>query len=319
MRNRNNLLFLILFLLGTVKTFATTWNEPWADKVIKEANYFVLADILSYNDSTVKIKITKQLGGDKIPTEIEITCFYMLELTSISGGHGAEFMFSKNIKNSYFFIKKNSRDEYCIATPTAGWDYVRDGNVCATYRHSYHQALIPIDIYEMTMTAIFNHYHQLPYDKKKITNFIDKQLSKKPAGFEENEINTFFLQHVSLELIYHLRLEGYYKQIIPFFNDNSNFHNRVSASRALTAYNDKNTKNLLLNKIATNKEDDFTTVICIWTLKEFKPTEMKPDLQKLIEKSSTKENGFGGNIMDPRVGTYFPNVKEALIDLINTL
>lgn len=310
----------IMFLLGTIKTFATTWDEPWTDKVIKNAEYFVLADIISYDEENgIKIKIVKQLGGKQLPSEIEITDFYLLEIVSSSSGHGAEFPSFEDIKQSYFFIKKNSKGKFCISTPTSGFDYIKDEKVYATYRHSYHQASVPIDIYEMTMTAIFNNYHHLEYDKKSIADYIEKSLSKKLAGFGENEINTFFLQHVALETIFHLRLNNYYNLILPFFNDSSNFHNRVSASRALIGNKNKEVINLLLNKIATNKDDDFTTVNCIWTLKEFKSKEIKFEVQKLIENASTEDNGFGGNIMDPRVATSFPTVKSALEDLVSSL
>lgn len=321
MHKINKLVILtILFHLGNIKTFATTWDEPWADKVIKQADYFVLADIISCDDEKgVKIKILKQFGGEKLPVEIEITDFYLLDIMSTSAGHGAEFPSFKDIKQSYFFIKKNSKGKYCISTPTSGFDYINDDYVYATYRHSYHQASVPIDVYEMTMTAIFSNYHNLEYDTKQITDFIDKALSTKPAGFGEDEVNTFFLQSVALETIFHLKLEKYFNLIIPFFNDSTNFHNRVSASRALIAYNNEEVINLLINKIATNKEDDFTTVICIWTLKEFKPKDFKKNLEKLIINASTEQNGFGGNIMDPRVATNFPTVKNALEDLIITL
>ncbi len=309
-----------MFLLGTIKTFATTWDEPWTDKVIKNADYFVLADIISYDEENgIKIKIVKQLGGKQLPSEIEITDFYLLEIVSSSNGHGAEFPSFEDIKQSYFFIKKNSKGKYCISTPTSGFDYIKEEKVYATYRHSYHQASVPIDIYEMTMTAIFNNYHNLDYDKKSIADYIEKSLSKKPAGFGENEISTFFLQHVALETIFHLRLNNYYNLILPFFNDSSNFHNRVSASRALIGSKNKEVINLLLNKIATNKDDDFTTVNCIWTLKEFKSKEIKFEVKKLIENASTEDNGFGGNIMDPRVATSFPTVKSALEDLVSAL
>jgi len=318
MKNIRALLFLILFLCGTAKIFATSWNEPWADKVIKEAEYFVLADILSSDAKSVKIKIIKQFGGEKLPEKISITGYYLLRLMS-SSGDGETGFHLNHIKRSYFFIKKNDKGKYCIATPTTGFDLVHDGKVHATYRHSYHQALVPPDIYEMTMSAIFNHYHKLPYDKKKVTDYIDSHIAKKPAGFNESEIDAFFLQHVALELIYHLRLGGYCDKIAPFLNDKENFHNRISAARALIACDNDEAKNLLINKIATNEKDDFTTVICIWTLKEFRPKELKTRLQSLVEKASTKENGFGGNIMDPRVGTFFPSVRGALVDLIESL
>jgi hypothetical protein len=302
--------------IGTSKALATTWNEPWAEKVIKEADYFVLADITSYDkEKGVKINIVKQFGGDELPSKIQVTGFYLLDLTSVSGGHRPEFNF-KNIDKSYFFIKRNDKGEYCIATPTTGFDNLKRGNVGATYRHSYHQALIPAEIYEMTMTAIFNNYHQLPYDKKAILDFIDLQLSQKPAGFDENEIKTFFTQHAALESIYHLKLEGQFNKIIPFLNDTLNFHNRVSAARALAAYNSTETKQILMDKIASDKENGFVAVICIWTLQGFNAIELKPQLQKLAENASTEGIGFGGNIMDPRVGTDFPTVKSALEDLI---
>lgn len=309
---------LLLLLFGTTETNATTWDEPWADKVIKEADYFVLADIVSYDENGIRIKIIKQLGGQQLPVEIEIKNFYLLTLMSMSGGHGAEFSFD-NISQSYFFIKRNLKDEYCISTPTSGFDIVRDNSVSATYRHSYHQASVPQNIYEMTMTAIYNHYHNLPYDNKKIADFINKTLVLKPAGFEEDEIKTFFLQHVALETIFHLRLNNYYSLILPFFKDDSNFHNRVSASRALVASGGQNVVDLLLEKIASNKDDDFTTVICIWTLKELKPKFIKKELQKLSKTASVGDNGFGGNIMDPRVSTRFPTVKTALDELIKSL
>lgn len=320
MKTKKHLLIIaLLLMLGTIKSFATSWDEPWMDKVIKEAQWFVLADIKSFDEEKgVKIKIVKQFGGEKLPEEIEITDFYLLHLTSSSGGHGPEFHF-KGVEKGYFFIKKNAEGKYCIATPTTGFNSSKKGNVYAAYRHSYHQAMVPVDIYEMTMTAIFNHYHQLPYEKTGITDFIDKQLAQKPASFDETEINTFFLQHVALESIYHLRLEGYYEKILPFFNDDKNFHNRISGARALVNYNTEETKKLLLNKVAKSKDDDFVAVICIWTLKELKPKELKPDLEKLVKRASEAENGFGGNIMDPRIGTRFPTVKSALQELIKTL
>ncbi len=96
----------------------------------------------------------------------------------------------------------------CIATPTAGYDYVTKGNVVATFRHSYHQASVPVAIYERVMTAVFNNYHNLPYDKGDVEKFVNEYLTKKPAGFSESEISTFFIQHVALECVYHLKLNN---------------------------------------------------------------------------------------------------------------
>lgn len=318
MKHLRQVLFLFLILFSTT-TWATTWDEPWQDKVIKGADYFVLAKIKSYDEKKgVVIEIIKSLSEQELKGKIKITNFYLLDLCSRSGGHGAEFHFG-NVKECYFFIKKNAKGKYCIATPTAGFDYLKDGNVSATYRHSYHQARVPVDVYEKTMTAIFNHYHDKDYDKQYITDYVKKYISLKPAGLVDSEIDTFFAQHVALECAYHLRLTNFYSQIIPFLGDTLNFHNQVSAARALTLYNTTECKQELLKVVNDTISGDFVKVVCIWTLSDFKPTELKVQLMKTEETASTKENGFGGNIMDPRVCTHFPDVKDALGELIKRL
>lgn len=318
MKQLKTIIFLA-FAFVTTTTWATTWDEPWQDKVIKEADYFVYAKVKSYDEEKgVVIEIIKTIGGQELKGKIKIKDFYLLDLCSSSGGHGPEFHFD-GIKECYFFIKKNKKGKYCIATPTAGFDYVKDGNVYATYRHSYHQALVPVDTYEKTMTAIFNNYHNQPYDKQFVSEYVDKYISLKPAGFSKDEINIFFAQHVALECAYHLRLTNFYSKLLPFLADTSNFHNQVSAARALVSYNTTECKQELLTVISDTTREAFVQVVCIWTLSEFKPTELKEQLIKANETASDEDTGFGGNIMDPRVCTHFPDVKDALEKLIKTL
>ncbi len=311
---------ILLFSLTIIPTliFATTWDEPWQDKVIREADYFVFAKIKSSNEKSVTIEIIRSLGGQVIKGTIKITKFHLLRLCSTSGGHGPEFHFD-GIKDCYFFIKKNQEGEYCIATPTAGFAPVKDQKVSASYRHSYHQASVPVDIYEKTMTAIFNNYHDLPYEKLFINDFVKKYLSLNPAGFGEDEMSTFFAQHVALECVYHLKLTGLYSELVPFLNDTANFHNQVSGARALVSSNTTECKQELMSVIGDTTRTSFVQVICIWTLAEFKPSELKQELVKIEKTASQEHDGFGGNIMDPRVCTNFPDVKEALGNLILTL
>jgi len=309
---------LSLFAIATISTNATTWDEPWADKVIKNADCFVLAKVDSFNiNKGVYIEIIKNLGGTNLSGKIAITNFYYVELTSMSGGEGPEFHF-EGVKNCYFFIKKNDKGQYCIATPTTGFDYVQDTSIVATYRHSYHKALVPVTVYEKTMTAIFNNYHGQPYDTKYINEYVNKYLSMASAN-PAKDMNLFFLQHVALECVHHLKLQGYYSKIVPFLKDTGNFHAQVSAARALVAYNTPECKEQLLKIIADTSQIHFVQVICIWTLEEFKPKELKPQLVKIEATASSEETGFGGNIMDPRVGTEFPDVKTALDELIKQL
>ena len=312
------ILLAILTLFSFTITRATTWDEPWAEAVIKQADYFVLAKVKSQDRKSVTIEIIKCLAGETLNGEIKLTDFCMVTLCSYSGGEGAEFHVN-GVDTSYFFITKNKKGEYCLPTPTTGFDYIDGGEVIATYRHSYHKCSVPIPIYEKTMTAIFNNYHHKAYDKQFITDYITKYLSIKPAGFNKDEINTFFAQHIALESVYHLRLSGFYDQIIPFLKDTANFHNELSAARALISYNTKECKQELMKVIADTTKTGFIRVECIWSLTAFDPKELKNELMKSAEHATTEESGFGGNIMDPRVCTTIPTVKDALQTLIKKL
>ena len=315
MRKTLHLLILIL-IFSTSTCFATTWDEPWADRVIKEASSFVLAKVVSCDaEKGISIQVIKTLSGIELKNSVVISDFYLLNLCS-SSGHEGEFH-TVVTDSCYFFITQNEKGKYCIATPSTGFDYVSDGSVMATFRHSYHQASVPVDIYEKTMTAVFNNYHNLPYDKVYIEQFVNKYLAKTPAGFSKNEINIFFLQHVALECIHHLRLQVDEKLVMPFLNDKNNFHSRVSAARALVAFNTPFSKQALLKRISDTSENHFVQVICVWTLGSFKPGELKKQLTDLEKNVSDESNSFGGNIMDPRVCTNIPSVKNALNTLIS--
>lgn len=308
------------FFLVYLSAKATTWNEPWADSVIKKASSFVLARIVSSDPQRgIKIIIIKTLGGQDLRDSLLIDRFYLLYLCSRSGGEGPEFQTVKS-DSCYFFIRKDQAGKFSIATPTTGFDYASDGNVAATFRHSYHQALVPAEIYERAMTAIFNHYHHMPYDKDFITGYITTYLRQKPAGYSKEEIKTFFAQHVALECIYHLKLQVDNELVLPFLNDSANFHNQVSGARALCASaNVQEAAQGLVRIVADSARDGFVKVMCIWSLKLLKPTGLKVQLASLEAKASDEGNDFGGNIMDPRVCTRLPSVKEALKELTNTL
>lgn len=315
----NGLLSLLCAVFFTFNLKATTWDEPWVDKVYKDADYFILANVDSCHEKKgIYLTLIKQFAGEKLPQKIHISNFYLLDLTSLSGGHGPEFRFSA-VKESYFFIKKNKRGEFCIATPTTGFDYVTGDDVITSFRHSYHRCKLSRKDYELLSNAIYNYYHGIQFDLKPVTLFIDENLSLKPAGFSENDIAVFFKQHVAMEAIFHLKINGYYDKLMPFYNDTTNFHHQVSAARALSTVNTIACKRELIKYINNKNAGIFLQVICIWSLKGLKPTELKKELNDLVKFASEEENGFGGDIMDPRVGTHFPDVKSALVDLISSL
>ncbi|UEG52200.1 HEAT repeat domain-containing protein [Mucilaginibacter daejeonensis] len=320
MRYSISLLCLLVFSVMCSKAFATTWDEPWMDKVIKQANSFVLAkvDTAGTDKGQLKILVLKTVAGQAIQGRVILSGFYDLHLCSRSGGDGPEYHF-KGIDSCYFLLKENGTGGYAIATPTTGYAWIKNGKVAATYRHSYHQARVDIAPFELTMGAIFSHYHQKPYDTSAIESYVNKYLIMKPAGLQPKELNTFFNQHVALECVYHLQLKGHADQVLKFLSDKQNFHAQVSAVRALTNYNTQKSKEALMELLTAKEVNDFVKVIAIWTLRSYTPIELKPRLIKIATTASEEENGFGGNIMDPRVCTHFPTVKGALTELVKSI
>lgn len=312
------LIIILIFITNSFVAKSTTWDEPWQEKVIKNADIFIKAQILKQSkENLVILKVLKTIAGKEIKGKIKLDNFYLLDLCS-SSGHAAEFHFGE-LKEAYFLLKRNKNGNYSMATPTAGFDYAVENSVVGTYRHSYHHALVSLETYEKTMTAIFNSYHKKNYDTTFIDNYIKTQLALKPAFFDGKDQDLFFRQHVALELIYHLKLKNYYELILPFLNDTKNFHNQISAGRALKNNKTEDCKLNLLTILSDSTSTGFSKVICIWTLKEFDLSADKLILAKLLENASTEESGFGGGIMDPRVCASIPTVKSALTDLIKEI
>ena len=312
-------IFGLLLLTSGRPVLATTWDEPWHEQVVKNADFFVLATVVASDaESGITATIIRPLAGSSLKGTIKISDFYLLDICSSSGGHGPEFPLAKS-DTCYFFLKKNAQGNYSIATPSTGFAVRAKGSVYATYRHSYHQALVPPAIYESTMTAIFHKYHGQSYDAAYINGFITKHLAVAPAKIDEEGMATFFLQHVALETMYHLGLTTNYDLVLPFLHDTRNMHAQIGAARALTGINTPAAKQQLLELLRDASTGDFPKTVAVWTLASYQPRELKATLQALETKASTKQNGFGGNIMDPRVCTTVPTVKAALAQLTATL
>jgi hypothetical protein len=312
------LLFLLL-LSASQSVLATSWDEPWQETVVKKADYLVLARVTATDaHKGITATILRSLGGDSLTGPVQISGFYGLQLCSDSPGEGPAFELG-GTDSCYFFLQKKPSGEYAIATPTTGFAKVKMGQVAATYRHSYHQALVPLAVYEPTMTAIFQHYHGQQYDAVPVNQLITTALALPPAHLDAVGRSTFFLQHAALETIYHLGLTTHYAAVMPFLRDTTNFHAQVSAARALTATPTPEDKQQLVKMLTSKNSRDLAKVVAITTLVAYKPTELKPQLTALAATASDEHNGFGGNIMDPRICTLVPSVKEALTTLVSGL
>src|SRR5690349_7711441 len=85
-------ILLVLTFFNSTNTYATTWDEPWANVVIRESTSFVLAKVISTDpENGIKIFVLKTVSGKKLTDTILISNFYLLSLCSSSGGHGAVF------------------------------------------------------------------------------------------------------------------------------------------------------------------------------------------------------------------------------------
>ncbi len=309
---KKQILLSILFLLIADQTQATTWDEPWRKEILKEAEYFIFGKVVSSNDSILKVQVQKNFGST-LNGEIVIDDFYMLDLCSLSGGHGPEFNFDAN-DEGYFFLKKGVNGNYQLPTPTSGVDRIVEDKVYSTYRHSYHQAALRPEIYELTYKAIWNYFKQRDFDEKDIFEFIYNILSTDPAGFEEDEINTFFEQHAALESAYLIEIDLPFS-ILKNFVESENFHLQVSGLRAMGIVNSPQSNKYLLGYIGNSKTENFNKVIAIWSLWEFGNEKDRRKIWRLRKTISDDETGFGGNLMDPRICTYFPSPKRAIGDL----
>lgn len=312
--------FLIIMCLFPCLALATTWNEPWMDEVISRADSLVRVDVTVNKPEAFSAKVTKHLAGRETPTEIRVNGYYLLEFRSHSV-HETDFRFNPNL-DYYLFLKRGKKEgQYSIATPTTGWAKVLVEGVNASYRHSYHQALVPENVYELSMIAIFNRLHQIDVDEKPIRDFVEAHLKKEPAllgkaNGDPTVAEEFFHQHVALELFRYFGRPNEMNLIEPFLTADD-YHVQISAARAIALFNTTEAKDRLM-KFIENDQFGFAKIMAVWGLEHHNAVEYAERLEVFMNIGQDEETGFGGDFMDPRVGTDFPeSVKSAVANLLD--
>ena len=319
MRSLLFVLFLCFIIAHDAR--ATTWDEPWHDEVMRNSDSFVKVKITANEGSVVKAELIKFLAGARTPAQIELKGYWSLTLTSISSASSELGMPFTPGQIYYLFIKKSAKtNAYQIPTPTSGWASLHGADVAATYRHSFHKALVPEEIYEKTMQAIFNGARGQPYDTDFIEKFTKEQLSQSVAALSQEDLamtKRFFLQHVALESFFHLGKGADLALLIPF-TESDNYHVQISACRAVSRIDSPASRELLMKFIEGKNGVGFAKVMCVWGLKRLNAKGMIPRLEAFVKTGADQETGFGGDIMDPRVGTYFPeSVKDSIKVLLD--
>ena len=317
---RSILFALLVCLAITHHTRATTWDEPWHDEVIRGSDSFVKVKITADQGSVVKAEVLKFLAGERTPQQIELKGYWRLVLGSVSSDTSELRLPFAAGQIYYVFIKKSEKENtYKIPTPTSGWATMQGEEVAATYRHSLHKALVPVEVYEKTMQAIFKGAKGQPYDTNFIETFIKEQLTQSVAVLKPEDsalMKRFFLQHVALESFYHLG-KGADLALLTPFTESENYHVEISACRAVSRIDSQASRELLM-KFIEGKREGFAKVMCVWGLKRLNARAMTARLEAYLKTGADQETGFGGNIMDPRIGTYFPeSVKDSIKVLLD--
>ena len=297
---------------------ATTWDEPWQEQVLREAETFAQYRVLENKAARLVLKKTRHVAGKETPEEVVVKGFFLLQLGSRSSTDELSIDWDED-SVMYCFLKKARGNTWQLPTPTAGFAEVEEGTVTATYRHSYHKALVSEKIYELTMGCLFKKVHGEGFDEKPVREFIEATLGKPPVKLPEDpekaSTDPFFLQHAALECLYYLGRPDDLDRVRPFlvFDD---YHGQISAVRALSGIQTPSARKELL-KFLEGDGNGFAKVMAVWGLKRQAAREAIDRLRKIHETASTEEVGFGGRVMDPRVGTSFPeNVRAAIAELL---
>jgi hypothetical protein len=292
---------------------------PLASEVMRISDSFVKVKVIANQGSVVEAEVIKFLGGARTPERIDLSGYSRLTLMSISSSDNELRLPLMRGQIYYLFIKKSEKaNTYQLPTPTSGWAKLEGTDVAATYRHSLHKALVPEEVYEKTMQSIFNGARGQPYDSDFIQKFIKEQLTQSVAGLNKDPaiLKKFFLQHVALETFYHLGKGADLALLMPFVGSDD-YHVQVSACRAVSRIDSPSSREILM-KFIEGKGVGFAKVMCVWGLKQLNAREMTPRLEAFLKAGVDQETGFGGDIMDPRVATYFPeSVKESIKELLS--
>ena len=299
----------------------TTWDEPWHEDVVRSADSLVKLQVLT-NDAGRKVtaKVLDRVAGGPVPDVLTIDDNYsLLELRSQSSdSHELELPFRRDQPYYVFLAKAKQGEHFTIATPTSGWAKTTEGKVTATYRHSYHKALVPEALYRETQKAIFLFLHGSKHDDPAMQKTMHEWLQQKPGTLSDDTgaSQTFFCQHVALECFYYFGAKEDLPLLEPFLKEDG-MNTQISAVRALSRI-DTEPARARLFAFLTGDGTNFAKVMAVWGLRRLGAREYLDKLAAFLPKAPEAETGFGGSIMDPRVGTRFPrSVKAAVQALVD--
>ncbi|HEX6810260.1 MAG TPA: HEAT repeat domain-containing protein [Planctomycetota bacterium] len=299
----------------------STWDEPWHEDVVRKAATFVKVKVLTNEEGrTATAKVLEHVCGTEVAGEITIEGYYLLTLRSRSAPDDELQIRLRKDNTYYLFLGKSERgDGWALPTPSAGWAWLDKGNVLGTYRHSYHLCRVPEALYRDSQKAIFQSLHGVAHDDAAMQKLMRNWLEKPPARRKDDNqtaYETFFCQHAALECFYYFGKAAEVALLEPFLGDEDS-HAQISAARALSRIDTKEVRERLFSFL-TGNGDSFAKVMAVWGMRRLGAREYQERLAKFAATAPTEKTGFGGGIMDPRVGTSFPaSVKAAVEELLD--
>ncbi len=308
----------VLSLLAFISasTFALTWDEPWQKEVIKESDSFGLYTIVKNSGDSLKLKLVKNISGEKTSSEITVSSFYDFKIASSSSGHKEPIFFYKPGQKVYFFLKK-SGNEFQVASPTAGNDEIlENGNVAASFRISMHKTEIDTKTYEAAQSCFFLYLHNENCTIDVVNEIIEKPLKERVGELSQQatqeDADLFFRQHVALESSYIINQQNSYESLKPFLNSKF-FHVQISAVRALSVINSEAKNHQLIEFITKSEASDIAKIMAIVMLNEVNFQGGIEELKNYLPFASKEDVSLVSNIMDPRVSTNYPESVQAAI------
>jgi hypothetical protein len=307
----------LFFLMISFKIFSHTWDEPWHKEVVAGSDTFGLYEVVDNSGFSIKLNQIKHLAGENTEKEIEVSKYYLFDWTSnASDLDDHPFEYSKGQK-VYAFLKKEE-GQYAVATPMSGIARImEDGSVHATYRHSLHGAKSYPQEYEILQTCIFNYLHAVECEAN--AEALVKEALKDPVGVlsenvSEEDVERFFSQHAALETSYLAKIQNSIGVLRPFL-DSDFFHVQIGAVRALAVSNYSNKEGELLSFVASDDKDGVARVMAVLLLSEFPSENAVNFLHGYLNKAPEEEVYLGAtSIMDPRVGTWYPQSVKAAVE-----
>lgn len=306
----------VIYLCVSTNTWAHTWDEPWHDDVVSGATSFGLFKVQKALGARVQLSLIEHLAGQPLPTQFTTSDFYLYTLRSFSQfapAHSHDVWVSDGLY-IYAYVQK-AGDKFHLATPTAGYDEdLGNGFVAATYRHSLHKTQVDKATYEATQVCIFKVRHQQECDPNTIARYLIEPLKSTVAELapntSEQEMERFFAQHAALETAY-LTQFPLPEQVLAKFLSADFFHVQVSAVRALAVSDASDKIQQLIHFAENDSRDGMARVMAIIMLDKLNATEAVDAMTRLSKTAPVTQVYLGGDIMDPRVSTWYPDSVRA--------